>query len=100
VKVRDRATFEWPVVSAAVGLVMDGSTIRSADVAAGGVGTKPWRLHSVEKALSGRKLEQDVVAAAAQSAVEGAAARGGTAFKLTLLPRVVERAILTAGGQA
>jgi xanthine dehydrogenase YagS FAD-binding subunit len=97
IKVRDRATFEWPVVSAAVGLDMDGPTVRSARVAAGGVGTKPWRLRSVERALTGRPLDRDVVSAAAQSAVEGAVARGGTAFKLKLLPRVVERAILTAG---
>jgi xanthine dehydrogenase YagS FAD-binding subunit len=100
IKVRDRATFEWPVVSAAVGLDLDGPTIRAAYVAAGGVGTKPWRLRSVEKALTGRKPEQDVVSAAAQSSVEGVVARGGTSFKLKLLPRVVERAILTAGGQA
>jgi xanthine dehydrogenase YagS FAD-binding subunit len=100
VKVRDRATFEWPVVSVAVGLDMNGATIRAARVAAGGVGTKPWRLRSVEQALIGCMLEQDVVSAAARSAVEGAVAPGGTAFKLKLLPRVVERAILTAGGQA
>lgn len=100
IKVRDRATFEWPVVSAAVGLDMDGRTIRAAQVAAGGVGTKPWRLRSVEKALAGRPLEQEVVSAAARLSVEHAVARGGTTFKLKLLPRVVERAILTAGGQA
>jgi xanthine dehydrogenase YagS FAD-binding subunit len=100
VKVRDRATFEWPVVSAAVGLELDGRTVRTARVAAGGVGTKPWPLRSVEKALTGRKLEQDVVTTAAQLSVEGAVARGGTSFKLKLLPRVVERAILTAGGEA
>jgi xanthine dehydrogenase YagS FAD-binding subunit len=99
IKVRDRATFEWPVVSAAVALEMDGPTIRAAHVAAGGVGTKPWRLHSVEKALTGRALDQDSASAAAQAAVEGAVARGEMAFKLKLLPRVVERAILTAGGQ-
>ena len=100
IKVRDRATFEWPVVSAAVGLDMDGSTIRAAHVAAGGVGTKPWRLRPVEKALAGRTLNRDTVSAAAQLSVEGAMARGGTSFKLKLLPHVVERAILTAGGQA
>jgi xanthine dehydrogenase YagS FAD-binding subunit len=99
IKVRDRATFEWPVVSAAVGLDMDGPTVRAARVAAGGVGTKPWRLRSVEKALTGRGLDEDIVSAAARSAVEGAVARGGMAFKLKLLPRVVERAIQTAGGQ-
>jgi xanthine dehydrogenase YagS FAD-binding subunit len=99
IKVRDRASFAWPVVSAAVGLELDGTIIRAAHVAAGGVGTKPWRLRPVEKALVGRTLDQHSVSVAARAAVEGAVAGGGTSFKLKLLPRVVERAILTAGGQ-
>jgi xanthine dehydrogenase YagS FAD-binding subunit len=100
IKVRDRATFEWPVVSAAVGLEMDGDTVLAAHVAAGGVGTKPWPLRSVEQALAGRALNPDSASAAAERAAEGATAHGGTAFKVKLLPRVVERAILTAGGHA
>src|SRR3546814_4718098 len=43
-KVRDRASFEFAVVSAAVALDMDGARIRQARVALGGVGTKPWRV--------------------------------------------------------
>jgi xanthine dehydrogenase YagS FAD-binding subunit len=100
IKVRDRATFEWPVVSAAVGLEMDGATVRSAHVAAGGVGTKPWPLRAVEQALAGRVLDADTVSVAARLAVKGAIPHGDTAFKVKLLPKVVERAILTAGGQA
>src|SRR5438094_3498952 len=45
-KVRDRASFEFAVVSAAVGLDMNGARIRQARVALGGVGTKPWRLRA------------------------------------------------------
>ena len=97
VKMRDRASFEWPVVSAAVGLEMAGSTVLAAHVAAGGVGTKPWALPHVEKALAGRTLDGDMALAAARLAVEGATASGENEFKLKLLPRVVERAILTAG---
>ena len=52
-KVRDRASFEFAVVSAAVALDMDGRHIRQARVALGGVGTKPWRVPSVEAALAG-----------------------------------------------
>jgi xanthine dehydrogenase YagS FAD-binding subunit len=99
IKVRDRATFEWPVVSAAVGLDLNGTRIRGARVAVGGVGTKPWPLPHVEKALTGHTLDAATVSAAAQLSIEGAAAHGGNEFKLKLLPRVVERAILTAGGQ-
>jgi xanthine dehydrogenase YagS FAD-binding subunit len=99
VKVRDRATFEWPVVSVAVGLEMDGIRIVTSRVAAGGVGTKPWPLPRVEKALAGLTLDAAGVTAAAKLSTEGATAHGGNEFKLKLLPRVVERAILTAGGQ-
>jgi xanthine dehydrogenase YagS FAD-binding subunit len=98
VKVRDRATFEWPVVSVAVGLELDGPTIRAAHIAAGGVATKPWKLRPVETALAGRPLSAETVSGAARLATEGASASGERAFKLKLLPRVVERAILTAGG--
>src|SRR5438105_3615334 len=48
VKVRDRASFEFAVVSAAVALDMEGARIRRARIACGGVGTKPWRLPAVE----------------------------------------------------
>ncbi len=53
-KVRDRASFEFAVVSAAVALDLDGRRIRQARVALGGVGTRPWRVPRVEAALAGR----------------------------------------------
>ena len=56
-KVRDRASFEFAVVSAAVALDMDGARIRQARVALGGVGTKPWRVPRVEAALAGASLD-------------------------------------------
>src|SRR5947208_9220078 len=55
-KVRDRASFEFAVVSAAVALEIDGARIRQARIAVGGVGTKPWRLPRVEPALAGARL--------------------------------------------
>jgi xanthine dehydrogenase YagS FAD-binding subunit len=100
VKVRDRATFEWALASAAVGLEMDGGTIRTARVAAGGVGTVPWPLPRVENALTGKRLSGETAAEAAVLAAEGASGSGENGFKLKLLPRVVEQAILTAGGQS
>jgi xanthine dehydrogenase YagS FAD-binding subunit len=56
-KVRDRASFEFAIVSAAVALDMDGDRIRQARVALGGVGTKPWRVPQVEAALAGTSLD-------------------------------------------
>jgi xanthine dehydrogenase YagS FAD-binding subunit len=100
VKSRDRATFEWALASAAVGLEMDGATIRKARVAAGGVGTVPWPLPRVAKALTGKKLSAKLAADAAALSIEGARGTEANGFKLKLLPRVVEQAILTAGGQS
>jgi xanthine dehydrogenase YagS FAD-binding subunit len=100
VKVRDRATFEWALASAAVGLEMVGDMIRTARVAVGGVGTMPWALPRVEHALTGKKLSAETAAEAAALSVEGARSSGENGFKLKLLPRVVEQAVLTAGGQS
>ena len=56
-KVRDRASFEFAVVSVAVALAMDGGRIRQARLALGGVGTKPWRVPRVEAAIVGGSLD-------------------------------------------
>jgi xanthine dehydrogenase YagS FAD-binding subunit len=71
-KVRDRASFEFAVVAAAVALDMDGARIREARVALGGVGTRPWRVPQVEAALAGAGLDPVALRAAAALAAEGA----------------------------
>jgi xanthine dehydrogenase YagS FAD-binding subunit len=99
-KVRDRASFEFALASAAVALDVDGGTIRAARVAVGGVATVPWRLRHVEDALAGRPLAADVLREAAARSVDGAEPRGRNAFKVALLPRTVERALRTVSGLA
>ncbi len=74
-KVRDRASFEFALVSAAVALDIDGGTIRDVRVAAGGVGTKPWRLPEVEAALTGKPADAATLKAAADQAGAGREAR-------------------------
>jgi xanthine dehydrogenase YagS FAD-binding subunit len=100
VKVRDRASFEFAVVSAAVALDLDGGRIQEARVALGGVGTRPWRVPQVEAALAGRALEPPVLWEAASLSTQGARGFGGNDFKIELAPRAIVRAIETAGGQA
>jgi xanthine dehydrogenase YagS FAD-binding subunit len=95
-KVRDRASFEFALVSAAVALDIDGGTIRSARVAAGGVGTKPWRLPEVEAALTGKSTDAASLKAAADQAGAGAKPARSNAFKIVLLKRTVLRALQTA----
>ena len=98
-KVRDRASFEFALVSAAVALDMDGDRIRQARVALGGVGTKPWRVPRVETALAGSALDPAALRPAAALAAEGAQGRGGNAFKIELVQRAIVRAVEIAGGR-
>jgi xanthine dehydrogenase YagS FAD-binding subunit len=99
-KVRDRASFEFAVVSAAVAVDMDGVRIGRAQVALGGVGTKPWRVPRVEAALAAANLEPAALRAAAAFAAEGAQGRGANNFKIELMQRAIVRAIENAGARA
>jgi xanthine dehydrogenase YagS FAD-binding subunit len=99
-KVRDRASFEFAVVSAAVALDMDGERIREARVALGGVGTRPWRVPRVEAALAGASLEPAALRRAAALAAKGARGHGHNDFKIELMQRAIVRAIETAGARA
>jgi xanthine dehydrogenase YagS FAD-binding subunit len=99
-KLRDRASFEWALVGVAAALELDGDTVSRARLAATGVGTVPWRLRDVERALTGRRLDLQSVRAASMLAAEGAHPRQHNEFKVLLLKRAVERAILSAGGLA
>ncbi|TVT38518.1 xanthine dehydrogenase family protein subunit M [Hymenobacter setariae] len=93
-KVRDRASYAYALVSAAVGLDVQGGTIRSARVALGGVGTVPWRVPAVEKALVGKAATEDTFRAAAALAVRDAAPREHNKFKIELAQRTIVRALL------
>lgn len=99
-KVRDRASYEFAAASAAVGVEFedDERTIKDVRIALGGVGTKPWRARGVEDALIGKSFTEDVLRQAAQLSVKDAQAREHNGFKITLTPRVVARALMTAGG--
>ena len=92
-KVRDRASFEFAVVSVAVALEVEDDVIRSARLAAGGVGTVPWRLLACERALTGARAEPAAFEAAAAHAADGAEPLGQNAFKIELLQRTVQRAL-------
>src|SRR2546426_12234101 len=86
-KVRDRASFEFAVVSAAVALEIDGARIRQARIGVGGGATKPWRLPRVEAALAGASLDPAALHRAAALAAQGAQGRGHNAFQTQLMQR-------------
>jgi xanthine dehydrogenase YagS FAD-binding subunit len=95
-KVRDRTSFEFALVSAAVALQVNNGTIEDVRVAAGGVGTKPWHLPEVEAALRNKAPTQQHLREAAEQAGQGAQPASQNAFKLILLRRTVLRALQTA----
>ena len=96
VKVRDRATFEFAVVSAAVALDVDQGNVRQVRVACGGVAHKPWRLPQVEAALHGRPATEANFQAASELAGQGATPTKQNAFKVKLMQRAVLRALQLA----
>jgi xanthine dehydrogenase YagS FAD-binding subunit len=97
-KVRERTSFEFALVSAAVTLELDGRNIRSARIALGGVAHKPWRLTGAERALAGLVFERDAMAAAVHGAFASARPLEQNGFKIELAKRTVVQALLQAGG--
>jgi xanthine dehydrogenase YagS FAD-binding subunit len=100
VKVRDRASYEFALVSVAAALDTSVGVIRKARIALGGVAPKPWRSHEAEAALVGRPATAATFAAAAAAATTGMQGYGKNDFKLTLTRRTVVRALELAGGLA
>jgi xanthine dehydrogenase YagS FAD-binding subunit len=96
-KIRDRGSFEWAVVSVAAGLALEGDRIKEARIAVGGVATKPWRLPEIEAALRGRSVDAALFRAVAARAGDGAVLRAGNGFKLALMRRAVARALEQIG---
>ena len=98
-KVRDRQSYEFALTSAAVALSIRDGVIRRAQIAAGGVGTVPWRLGEVERRLIGRRPSADLWRTAAEHAADGAEPLEHNGFKVELLRRTVERQLRVVGGQ-
>jgi xanthine dehydrogenase YagS FAD-binding subunit len=97
-KVRDRASYEFALASAAVALDLSGGTVRGARIAVGGVGTVPWRLPAVEGRLIGRTAGPDLWRTAAEAAADGAKPLSENGFKVELVKRAVQRQLATVAG--
>jgi xanthine dehydrogenase YagS FAD-binding subunit len=96
IKIRDRASYQFAVVSAAVALDLDGGSIRQARVAAGGVGTIPWRLSAVEAVLAGKPATPDSFKTAVTDLGRGATTHSENQFKILLLQQTIIRALQAA----
>jgi xanthine dehydrogenase YagS FAD-binding subunit len=95
-KVRDRTSYAFALVSAAAALRLDGGKIVDARVALGGVAAKPWRAREAEAILAGAAPEPDVFAAAAAAALADAKPSGDNAYKIELARRAIVRALTLA----
>jgi xanthine dehydrogenase YagS FAD-binding subunit len=92
-KLRDRAAYEFALVSVAAALDVAGGTIRAARLALGGVATVPWRAHAAEAILTGAPVNDGTFAAAAEAALAGAVPRADNAFKIELARRAIVRTL-------
>ena len=101
VKVRDRASYAFALVSAAAALELDNGTIRSARFALGGVAHKPWRSERAEAMLADKPANQQSYLAAANAALEGAKTFEHNAFKVEMAKATIVRAfsLAAAGGE-
>lgn len=97
-KVRDRASYEFALTSAAVVLNIQSGKIIKAHVALGGVGTKPWRSVAAEQILIGANATEQTYKAASEAALSQAKGYKYNAFKIDLAKRTLVRALNTVGG--
>ncbi len=101
-KIRDRASYAFALVSVAAALDLDGGVVRDARLALGGVAHKPWRDKAVERLLIGKPATREHFAAAADAMLADAQPLAHNAFKVKLARRAIIRALSDAatGGAA
>jgi xanthine dehydrogenase YagS FAD-binding subunit len=100
-KLRERASYEFALASAAVALDLDGTHIRAARIALGGMAPKPWRLGEAEVVMRGISLEDEpALHRALDVSFADARPRRHNGFKIELAKRAVIRALQNAGGVA
>ena len=97
-KVRERTSYAYALASAAVGLDVQAGTIRTARVALGGVGTKPWRSPEAEKVLTGAPATEATFRAAAAAALRGARPQDDNRFKVELAQNTLVQALMKVAG--
>jgi xanthine dehydrogenase YagS FAD-binding subunit len=92
-KLRDRTSYAFAIVSAAAALRLDGGKIAEARLALGGVALKPWRPRGAERVLAGQPANEEAFTRAADAALSEAKPSGDNGFKIELARRLVIRAL-------
>jgi xanthine dehydrogenase YagS FAD-binding subunit len=95
-KARDRESYAFASASAAVGIEMEGDTVRDVRIGLGGVASVPWRATEAEESLKGGPLTEETAREAGRIAFEGATPLEGSAYKIKLGADVVAGALMTA----
>jgi xanthine dehydrogenase YagS FAD-binding subunit len=95
-KVRDRTSYAFAIVSTAAALRIEAGVIAQARIALGGVASKPWRAREAEQILVGARPDTALFSRAAEAALTDAKPSGDNAFKIELARRVVARALALA----
>jgi xanthine dehydrogenase YagS FAD-binding subunit len=95
-KLRDRASYEFALASAAVVITVAGARVTRVRVALGGVGTKPWRSPEAEAALAGQSVNQANFRKAAEAALRDAKPQSENAFKIELAKHGLANALQMA----
>ncbi|WP_321956393.1 FAD binding domain-containing protein [Paraburkholderia bannensis] len=99
-KLRDRTSYAFALVSVAAALQLDGRRVRAARIALGGVAHKPWRASIAEQRLTGQTLDTATLRAAAAAELAHAQPLQDNAFKVELAQRAIVRATIQAATQA
>ena len=95
-KLRDRASYEFALASAAVVMTVDGGNVSYIRIALGGVGTKPWRSPEAEAALAGKPATKANFQQSAEAALRDAKAQSENKFKIELAKRCLVHTLQTA----
>jgi xanthine dehydrogenase YagS FAD-binding subunit len=99
-KLRDRASYEFALASAAVVVEVAGGRFRHVRLAMGGIGTKPWRMTAAEQALTGAAVNEATIKQAAVLALRDAKPQSENGFKVELAQRCLVHALRLATGMA
>ena len=94
-KVRDRASYAFALVSVAAVLEIENNSIKTARLAMGGVAHKPWRATNAEEILVGATPSEEVFRQAAETALQGSLGYQHNNFKIELAKRAIVRALTT-----
>ena len=99
-KVRERESYEYALISAAAALDLDGRKIRRARLALGAVALKPWRLRTAEAQLAGMTLDTERIASVLDAALAEARPLAHNGFKVALARNAMRRAIELAAEES